>query len=188
MPLTRRHLMASLPLAGATALGVGLSRILSSMHSGQFDPRAIHTTATQIPHFPPLPALPHITQDSLGFDEKTLARQTSPILLNFWASWCIPCVTELPLLNTLSSSLILWGVAYKDHPQRASAFLNRNGQPFQRVGQDITGRAAIEWGVTGVPESFLILPGGRCVWHHRAELTETIIAETLMPLLTASAP
>lgn len=183
MTITRRHILAALPLTGAAALGLGFQHILSSMKTGQFDPRAIRSSGGAVPQFPPLSPLPGLQGTIEGIECTSLTQQNKPILLNFWASWCIPCVTELPLLSALAPSLTLWGIAYKDRPERASAFLTRNGQPFERVGQDKDGTAAIEWGVTGVPESILILPGGHVVWHHRAALTHEVITHDLLPLL-----
>lgn len=83
-------------------------------------------------------------------------------LVNFWASWCAPCQIEHPQLMRLAREpgLHLVGVAYKDAPENARRFLTRNGVPFQAVGMDTTGRTAIDFGVYGVPESFIVGPDG----------------------------
>ncbi|MCJ2080494.1 DsbE family thiol:disulfide interchange protein [Methylobacterium sp. J-090] len=83
-------------------------------------------------------------------------------LVNFWASWCAPCQIEHPQLMRLAREpgLRLVGIAYKDAPENARRFLSRNGVPFQAVGMDATGRTAIDFGVYGVPESFIIGPDG----------------------------
>ena len=79
-------------------------------------------------------------------------------LVNVWASWCIPCHDEAPFLLELAGDtrIRLVGINYKDQPDNARRFLNRYGNPFIASGTDQTGRAAIEWGVYGVPETFLI--------------------------------
>jgi cytochrome c biogenesis protein CcmG, thiol:disulfide interchange protein DsbE len=80
-----------------------------------------------------------------------------------WASWCIPCRDEAPFLLELASDtrIRLVGINYKDQPDNARRFLNRYGNPFMASGADQNGRAAIEWGVYGVPETFLIGRDGR---------------------------
>ena len=79
-------------------------------------------------------------------------------VLNVWASWCVPCHDEAPLLMQLAqdSRLRLVGINYKDDPANARRFLGRYGNPFVAAGADDSGRAAIEWGVYGVPETFII--------------------------------
>ncbi len=79
------------------------------------------------------------------------------MLLNFFASWCLPCVQEAPVLMALKQrGLPIWGVAYKDKPEPAAAFLQQNGNPYQRVAVDQPGRAAIDFGLYGVPETYLV--------------------------------
>jgi len=79
-------------------------------------------------------------------------------VVNVWASWCVPCHDEAPLLLRLSqdSRLRLIGINYKDQPENARRFLGRYGNPFAAAGADENGRAAIEWGVYGVPETFVV--------------------------------
>ena len=87
-------------------------------------------------------------------------------LVNVWASWCIPCHDEAPFLLELGGDtrIRLVGINYKDQPDNARRFLNRYGNPFIASGADQTGRAAIEWGVYGVPETFLIGRDGRIAY------------------------
>jgi cytochrome c biogenesis protein CcmG, thiol:disulfide interchange protein DsbE len=87
-------------------------------------------------------------------------------VVNVWASWCVPCHDEAPLLLQLAkdSRLRLVGINYKDQPDNARRFLGRYGNPFVATGADQTGRAAIEWGVYGVPETFVVGRDGRIVY------------------------
>jgi cytochrome c biogenesis protein CcmG, thiol:disulfide interchange protein DsbE len=87
-------------------------------------------------------------------------------VVNVWASWCIPCRDEAPFLLELASDtrIRLVGINYKDQPDNARRFLNRYGNPFLASGVDQNGRAAIEWGVYGVPETFLIGRDGRIAY------------------------
>jgi cytochrome c biogenesis protein CcmG, thiol:disulfide interchange protein DsbE len=87
-------------------------------------------------------------------------------LINVWASWCIPCHDEAPFLLELAGDtrIRLIGINYKDQPDNARRFLNRYGNPFIASGADQTGRAAIEWGVYGVPETFLVGRDGRIAY------------------------
>ena len=87
-------------------------------------------------------------------------------VVNVWASWCIPCHDEAPFLLELAGDtrIRLVGINYKDQPDNARRFLNRYGNPFIAAGADQTGRAAIEWGVYGVPETFLIGRDGRIAY------------------------
>jgi cytochrome c biogenesis protein CcmG/thiol:disulfide interchange protein DsbE len=87
-------------------------------------------------------------------------------LVNVWASWCIPCHDEAPFLLELAGDtrIRLVGINYKDQPDNARRFLNRYGNPFIASGADPNGRAAIEWGVYGVPETFLIGRDGRIAY------------------------
>jgi len=87
-------------------------------------------------------------------------------VVNVWASWCIPCRDEAPFLLELGGDtrIRLVGINYKDQPDNARRFLNRYGNPFTASGVDQNGRAAIEWGVYGVPETFLIGRDGRIAY------------------------
>jgi cytochrome c biogenesis protein CcmG/thiol:disulfide interchange protein DsbE len=91
-----------------------------------------------------------------GLDPKMFQGKVS--LVNVWASWCVPCHDEAPLLTQLGQDkrLQLVGINYKDSPDNARRFLGRYGNPFGIVGVDGNGRAAIEWGVYGVPETFVV--------------------------------
>ncbi len=92
-----------------------------------------------------------------GFDTVNL-RTGSVTVVNVWASWCGPCRSEHPLLQELSkrSDIRLFGINYKDEPENARRFLGTLGQPFAAIGADPAGRAAVDWGVYGVPETYIV--------------------------------
>ena len=98
-------------------------------------------------------------------------------LVNVWASWCIPCADEVPFLEKLSHDkrIKLVGINYKDPTDNARRFLNRYGNPFLAVGVDASGRASIDWGVYGVPETYLIGRDGTIVY----KLVGPVTAENL---------
>jgi cytochrome c biogenesis protein CcmG/thiol:disulfide interchange protein DsbE len=87
-------------------------------------------------------------------------------VLNIWASWCVPCRDEAPLLLTLARDqrVRILGINYKDSPENARRFLARYGNPYIANGADLNGRASIEWGVYGVPETFVIGRDGRIAY------------------------
>lgn len=98
-------------------------------------------------------------------------------VLNFWASWCSPCRLEHQALMTLSlrKDLTLVGIAYKDDAAEARSFLAHLGNPFSRIGLDPQGRTAFDWGVSAVPETFVIGPDGRILAHEEGPLTDDAI-------------
>ena len=100
-------------------------------------------------------------------------------LVNLWASWCLPCRQEHPLLLSLSKNknIKLAGIAYRDAPLDAQRFLNQLGNPFDLIGLDQTGSAALGFGIQGVPESFVINGAGVIIFHQRGLLKKEHIAK-----------
>jgi len=177
---TRRRLLMALPVAGAGLIGAGCWKMLSSMQAGSFDPRAIRLDAASrdVPDF----TLPGLSGGEKGFDTAALRMSPVPVLINFFASWCIPCVAEMATLRAIGQQIALWGIAYKDKPEDAQRFVTRDGSPYARVALDQSGMTAIDWGVSGVPESFLVLPGGHIAWHGAAALDEAVFQREILPL------
>ena len=115
----------------------------------------------------PLPPLPGLTNNGAavpGLDPADFKGKVS--VVNVWASWCVPCHDEAPLLTELGKDgrLQVVGINYKDTAENARRFLGRYGNPFGMVGVDGNGRAAIEWGVYGVPETFIVGREGKIVY------------------------
>ncbi|MBW8638539.1 DsbE family thiol:disulfide interchange protein [Hoeflea sp. WL0058] len=104
-------------------------------------------------------------------------------LVNVWASWCVPCRQEHPLLMELANDdrIRVVGVNYKDKNANALRFLGELGNPYAAVGVDPNGAAAIDWGVYGIPESFLVAPNGEIVFKQVGPFSPTSIARDLMP-------
>jgi len=152
---SRRPLLMALPLLFFLGLAM-----LFWFRLGDGDPSRIPSAL--IGHPAPqtvLPPLAGLLADGVqvpGLDPAIMKGRIS--LVNVWASWCVPCHDEAPLLTRLAKDkrLQLVGINYKDTPDNARRFLGRYGNPFDVVGVDGNGRAAIEWGVYGVPETFIV--------------------------------
>ena len=108
-----------------------------------------------------------------------------PFLLNVWGSWCVECRVEHPVLTRFAETKRLRVVGYnwKDEPADALRWLEQFGNPFWLVLADVEGRAAIDWGIYGAPETFLVDGTGIIRWKHVGALTEDVIADELMPAL-----
>jgi cytochrome c biogenesis protein CcmG, thiol:disulfide interchange protein DsbE len=122
-----------------------------------------------------------------GFSSADLAGGEVSVV-NFWASWCTPCIKEHPLLVALKArtGARLYGVNYKDQPTAARRFLGRYGNPFAAVGADANGRAAIEWGVYGMPETFIVNGRGEIVYKHVGEITPASLEDKIIPAIRAA--
>ncbi len=116
---------------------------------------------------------------------KTADLVGTPTLVNFFASWCLPCKVEHPLLVQLQKEgrVRVVGINYKDEPEKARHWLAERGNPYDRIGADRSGRVAIDWGVYGVPESYLVDPNGRIRWKHVGVLTPDDWQEDFLPLI-----
>jgi cytochrome c biogenesis protein CcmG/thiol:disulfide interchange protein DsbE len=154
-PPRRLRWLVALPLLGFMALA-GL--FLLRLYGG--DPSKIPSALIGSPApqtvLPPLQGLVHNGVQVPGLDPAAFKGKVS--VVNVWASWCVPCHDEAPLLTELGKDkrLQLVGINYKDSPDNARRFLGRHGNPFTLVGVDSNGRASIEWGVYGVPETFVV--------------------------------
>lgn len=107
------------------------------------------------------------------------------VLLNVFASWCAPCLAEHPIITRLAQreGITVHGLSYKDDPVDAVAWLERHGDPYSRVGMDLEGRVGIDFGVYGVPETFIIDGDGRIRYRHAGPLTAEIVRDEVLPLV-----
>lgn len=128
--------------------------------------------------------LPPVKGRTLGLATADLMGEVA--LVNVFASWCTACREEHPLLMDLRRSGVvpIHGLNYKDKPDDASRWLNQLGDPYTRTGADINGRVGIEWGVYGVPETFVIDRHGRIAYKHIGALTPRALQEKIIPLIS----
>jgi cytochrome c biogenesis protein CcmG/thiol:disulfide interchange protein DsbE len=109
-------------------------------------------------------------------------------LVNFWASWCAPCRAEHPVLKGLSAEgVTILGVNYKDKPEAALRFLKELGNPYAAIGADGSGRMGLDWGLYGVPETFVIDGTGKVILRHAGPITAGILQERVRPALAGAA-
>ncbi|MDU9005448.1 DsbE family thiol:disulfide interchange protein [Sedimentitalea todarodis] len=127
--------------------------------------------------------LPPVLGRGEGLSTQDLIGHVS--LVNVFASWCVPCRAEHPLFMELSATgeVPLYGINYKDPPEQARAWLDELGDPYARIGADIDGRVGIEWGVYGVPETYVITSDGTIAYRHVGPITRAILRETLLPIV-----
>lgn len=117
-----------------------------------------------------------------GFDTASLKGQVT--LVNVFASWCIPCRDEHPILIELSKTGVpIFGINQKDTAENARAYLSDLGNPYARIGADTNGRVSIDWGVYGVPESFVVNAKGIITYKHTGPITEKSLKNSVMPAI-----
>ena len=118
-----------------------------------------------------------------GFSSADLTGRVS--IINVFASWCFPCRVEHPLLMRLARNpkVRIFGLNYKDRPEDARAWLKELGNPYDRIGVDRDGRIAIDWGVYGVPETFIIDAGGRIRYKHVGPIMPSDLDEIIVPII-----
>ena len=169
-------LVAFLALAALFMLRLGAgdpSRIPSAL-IGRLAP------ATDLP---PIPGLERDGRPVHGLDSAAFSGEVT--VLNVWASWCVPCHDEAPLLLKLAADerIRIVGINYKDQADSARSFLGRYGNPFAANGVDGNGRAAIEWGVYGVPETFVVGRDRRIAFKLIGPITPDNLERALKPAI-----
>jgi len=166
---------ALVPLAVFLVVGVFLAVGLT------LNPREIPSPliGKAVPEF----SLPPVQGRTLGLSSADLNGEVS--LVNVFASWCVACRAEHPLFMELKAKDIvpIHGLNYKDRPADAEQWLNELGDPYTRTGADINGRVAIDWGVYGVPETFLIDRQGRIAYKQIGPLNPEVLEKTILPLI-----
>ena len=128
--------------------------------------------------------LPPVQGRTLGLSSTDLHGDVS--IVNVFASWCVPCREEHPLLMRLSRSgaAPIHGINYKDKPADAARWLDTMGDPYVRTGADLDGRVSIDWGVYGVPETFIVDARGHIVWKQIGAIDQHLLDEMILPLVT----
>ena len=176
----RRRIVVLMPLV----VFVGLVLIfLIRLYSG--DPSRIPSALIGHPapqtNLAPVAGLDRNGEPVPGID--TTRFKGAVTIVNVWASWCVPCHEEAPLLMQLAQDrrLRVVGINYKDEPENARRFLGRYGNPFAAAGADPNGRAAIEWGVYGVPETFIVGRDARIAYKLVGPITADNIDAVLKP-------
>ena len=110
-----------------------------------------------------------------------------PVLVNYFASWCTPCLAEHPLITRLKEreGVAIVGIAWKNKPDEARAWLQRLGNPYKQLLFDQDGKIALDWGLSGVPETYLVDGDGIVRLHYRRAINERDVTEAILPLLKA---
>jgi cytochrome c biogenesis protein CcmG/thiol:disulfide interchange protein DsbE len=127
--------------------------------------------------------LPPVQGRTLGLSDSDLRHEVS--VVNVFASWCVACREEHPVFMRLAASgkAPLHGLNYKDRPADAAQWLDTMGDPYTRTGADLNGRVAIDWGVYGVPETFVVSADGHIAYKHIGAVTQQALDQTILPLV-----
>jgi cytochrome c biogenesis protein CcmG/thiol:disulfide interchange protein DsbE len=163
------------PIAALVALVVTFAWALNR------DPSTIPSAliGQRVPQF----ALPAVQGRTLSLSSADLVGEVS--LVNVFASWCVACREEHPVFMQIKAENLvpIHGLNYKDRPDDAAKWLSTKGDPYTRTGSDLNGRVAIDWGVYGVPETFVITKDGRIAHKHIGAVTPRDLEETILPLI-----
>jgi len=178
-----RIVLAALPLTVFIALALIFWTQLNSGRDISEIPSALIGTKAPWRDLDPLAGA---TKD--GAPVPALTTQTARgklTLVNFWASWCVPCRQEHPVILQLSKDprITVVGVNYKDGAENALRFLGELGNPFSAIGLDPAGRMAIDWGVYGIPESYLVGPDGTILYKRVGPFDDKSLTEGLYPAI-----
>jgi cytochrome c biogenesis protein CcmG, thiol:disulfide interchange protein DsbE len=170
--------MFAIPVALFLALG---AVFLTQLRSGK---QASDIESVLVGQQVPTVALAAVTgRDGAAFDSANLKTGT-PSVVNFWATWCAPCKIEHPQLLALQArGIAVHGVLYRDKSDKAVAYLKDMGDPFMMLGDDPKGLTGIDFGITGVPETFVIDGAGKVVLRFQGPLDEDSINRQILPAL-----
>ena len=179
----RSKLLAAIPLIIFTVLAAIFFKQLMNNGDKSAIPSAL--IGKQAPIFE-LSALEGLNKSGVaipGFSSELFKGKVS--VVNVWASWCVPCRQEHPVIKLLGEDkrFQLFGLNYKDKPKNALRFLGQLGNPYERVGVDPNGKVSIDWGVYGIPETFIIGKNGAIVHKHVGPLSPEILKATFMPMI-----
>ncbi|APG86226.1 thiol:disulfide interchange protein CycY [Sinorhizobium americanum CCGM7] len=183
-PGALRYLLAALPLLIFAALALIFWSQLNSGRDISEIPSALIGTKAPKLDLPPLEGA--VTPSGQPMPALTDAAVKGRLtLVNVWASWCVPCRQEHPIILELSKDprLTVVGINYKDRNDNALRFLGELGNPFSAVGIDPNGKAAIDWGVYGIPESLLVAADGTILYKRAGPFDEKTLKEGLMPAI-----
>jgi cytochrome c biogenesis protein CcmG/thiol:disulfide interchange protein DsbE len=178
---SRRLIIAFLPLAIFGALvAVFLFQLMSGKDNSVIPSALIGKPAPDLA-LAPLQGAIRAGQPVPALDAAAVRGKLT--LVNVWASWCVPCRQEHPIILGLSQDprINVVGINYKDRNDNALAFLGELGNPFRAIGVDPKGTAAIDWGVYGIPESFLVSPEGVILYKHVGPFTDDSVKNQLLP-------
>lgn len=158
------------------------SYALHQMGTGEYNPRDIKSPLIDKPA--PAFALPQLHKPDATLGRADLM-QHKVSLFNVWASWCVACRQEHPFLMELSrgGEVPIYGLNYKDERADAMAWLQRHGNPYRASAFDYEGRVGIDWGVYGVPETFIVDAQGTIRYKHIGPLTPQVWRETIQPIV-----
>ena len=170
-----------IPALAFVLLGVGFVYALVAIQSGKKDPSAVPSALIGKPA--PEFSLPPPAGFERGLSTADLKGKVT--VVNVFASWCPPCHVEHPLLLELAKDkgIQLVGLNYKDKDEKLAAWFKAAGDPFARIGADRDGRVAIEWGVYGVPETYILDRDARIVFRHVGPLTRDVLRDEIRPRL-----
>ena len=176
----KRNLLVLLPLVAFLALAALFLYRLGAGDPSKL-PSALIGRMAPATDLPPLEGLTRDGTPVPGLNSTAFAGKVT--LVNVWASWCVPCHDEAPLLDKLAQDkrIQIAGINYKDVPDNARRFLNRYGNPFVASGVDANGRASIDWGVYGVPETFVIGRDGAIAYKLIGPITAENLVKVLQP-------
>lgn len=179
----RRSGWIVLPLAMFLGLAIMFAFALFSGDPSKLPSALIGRPAPNV-DFAPLEGLKAGGQPVPGFTAADLSKGEVKVV-NFWASWCLPCVQEHPMLIELANrtGVPIYGVNYKDQNDDARRFIGRYGNPYKAVGIDPVGRGAIEWGVYGMPETFVVDGKGRIAYKHVGPISPASLQEKMIPAI-----
>lgn len=176
--MARHRLMMFLPLVIFLALVALFFVMQRQMGEGRYDPQSLPSALLNRP----LPAFQLTQLDGSPITEAALTGRVA--LVNVWATWCPSCHYEHPYLNKLAEQgVIIFGIDYKDEPEKARQWLAEKGNPYVAVIDDRDGRLGLDLGVTGAPETYLVDHHGIVRFRYQGPIDERVWTETLQPLV-----